>query len=281
MLLNYSDPASGFALDRIAILKNAWVRILGRLPEISRESAAAAGSVFHLELSNNLVHDPGRFSDIAARTFPYEAVNDPVHTRMNWVGNLWVARPGFPYGAVHLPANEPEGSLVFASGNRLSLWPGRADFDLFYCCDDYATAPVPPRPAYASDARIDLPPIDYLPVGEVQEQVASRAGAFPRDPMDRRLLAHAAAGTFDPAPRDANPYGDAFATDFDPAAPPAPPADDDADGLPDDWEVVHGLDPERDDAAGTTLSRLLLGVEGYTNLECWLHELSEKLLRGR
>ena len=50
-------------------------------------------------------------------------------------------------------------------------------------------------------------------------------------------------------------------------APAEPPADADADGMPDAWETAHGLDPadpsdHRADADG----------DGYTNLEEWLNE---------
>ena len=46
--------------------------------------------------------------------------------------------------------------------------------------------------------------------------------------------------------------------------------DSDHDGMPDYWEVSHGLDPfDASDGNGTNLSRL-----GYTNLEMYLNELA-------
>lgn len=45
--------------------------------------------------------------------------------------------------------------------------------------------------------------------------------------------------------------------------------DSDDDGMPDAWEVLHGLDPNQADDA-----RADLDVDGYTNLEVYLYELS-------
>ena len=53
-----------------------------------------------------------------------------------------------------------------------------------------------------------------------------------------------------------------------------PPPDADADGMADDWERAHGLDPA-DPADGPRP-----GADGYTNLEAYLHELAGPLERG-
>jgi pectate lyase len=48
------------------------------------------------------------------------------------------------------------------------------------------------------------------------------------------------------------------------------PVDSDHDGMPDEWETAHGLDPSnKDDGDKTNLS-----AEGYTNLEMYLNELA-------
>lgn len=53
-------------------------------------------------------------------------------------------------------------------------------------------------------------------------------------------------------------------------APGAPWIDSDGDGLPDDWERAHGLDPHdpSDGAADHD-------GDGFTNLEDWLNALAE------
>jgi hypothetical protein len=55
--------------------------------------------------------------------------------------------------------------------------------------------------------------------------------------------------------------------------------DDDGDGIDDAWERQNGLDPTREgDGRETHLSRSMLGVDGYTNLEVPLHELASARL---
>lgn len=101
MLMNYSNPGAGFALDKISIHHNPFVRVQGRLPEVSRESRAAANSTMRLEISCNLYWDPDFFIALGADTnvvtnasgLPY-----PLHFRLNAVNNLFHARPSFPYG---------------------------------------------------------------------------------------------------------------------------------------------------------------------------------------
>jgi hypothetical protein len=65
MLINYSNPAAGYALDNLTIIRNVWNRIQGRYPEFSRESgSAAAGTTMHVELTNNLYWDQRYFIDV-------------------------------------------------------------------------------------------------------------------------------------------------------------------------------------------------------------------------
>lgn len=49
-----------------------------------------------------------------------------------------------------------------------------------------------------------------------------------------------------------------------------PPADSDHDGMPDDWEMEHGLNPDNADDRNSTK----LSADGYTNLEMYLNELA-------
>ncbi|MBL9156049.1 MAG: hypothetical protein JNJ70_01160 [Verrucomicrobiales bacterium] len=277
MLMNYSNPAHGFALDRLSIHHNLFVRIEGRLPEASRESAAAAGSTMDLELSNNLYWDPRFFIALGADTNvvtnglgqPY-----PIHYRLNAVGNVFRTGPAFPYGMWDdqiLRAPSAGGNELFVSGNTMSLYPGRSDYELFHCCNDYAgeTAPdATSRSATARTTRNAFPAITYTDAAALRETLLARAGAFPRDPMDQRLVLPVAEDRIDPAATNTNPAGDsllrAYSGDI-----PAAPADSDLDGMPDAWETARGLDPRTPDHAGRDLS-----TSGYDNLEVYLHERS-------
>lgn len=277
MLMNYSNPAHGFALDRLSIHHNLFVRIEGRLPEASRESAAAAGSTMDLELSNNLYWDPRFFIALGADTNvvtnglgqPY-----PIHYRLNAVGNVFRTGPAFPYGMWDdqiLRAPSAGGNELFVSDNTMSLYPGRSDYELFHCCNDYAgeTAPdATSRSATARTTRNAFPAITYTDAAALRETLLARAGAFPRDPMDQRLVLPVAEDRIDPAATNTNPAGDALLPAYSGGA-PAAPADSDLDGMPDAWETARGLDPRTPDHAGRDLS-----TSGYDNLEVYLHELS-------
>jgi hypothetical protein len=51
------------------------------------------------------------------------------------------------------------------------------------------------------------------------------------------------------------------------------PLDTDKDGMPDEWEKKHGLDPAKDDSA-----KVMAG--GYTAIEAYVNELAEQIVRG-
>ena len=277
MLMNYSNPAHGFALDRLSIHHNLFVRIEGRLPEASRESAAAAGSTMDLELSNNLYWDPRFFIALGADTNvvtnglgqPY-----PIHYRLNAVGNVFRTGPAFPYGMWDdqiLRAPSAAGNELFVSGNTMSLHPGRADYELFYCCNDYPGGTLPDatsRSATARTIRHSFPAITYTATASLRESLLENAGAFPRDPMDQRLVAPVEEERIDSAAPNTNPAGDHLLPAYTGGA-PAAPTDSDHDGMPDAWETARGLDPQTPDHAGRDLS-----TAGYDNLEVYLHELA-------
>ncbi|MEQ1569396.1 MAG: hypothetical protein ABMA64_27410, partial [Myxococcota bacterium] len=104
-----------------------------------------------------------------------------------------------------------------------------------------------------------------LPSAEGYAQVLARAGAFPRDGVDHRLIdeVRTRSGAW-----GAHPPADLFAGLV--AGAPAPDAD--RDGMPDRWEEAHGLDP--DDADDTWAEQ----PGGYPALETYLQERADALL---
>jgi hypothetical protein len=280
MLMNYSNPTHGFALDNLSIHHNIFNRIEGRLPEASRESLAAANSTMNLELSSNLYWDPEFFIALGANTgqltdptgTPY-----PIHYRLNAVNNYFQANPAFSYGMwddqILRETSAPLNALHL-SGNRMNLYPTRSDYELFYCCNDYPLELNPDptsRLAQNSTTRHPFPSITYTPALDLASVLPNRVGAWPRDPIDTRLLLPIRENRFDPASSSTNPYGDAYFTTYLGSAPP-PPVDTDSDGMPDDWESTKGLNPGVADHNGIQLSTV-----GYTNLEVYLHELADRL----
>ncbi|MEB3271931.1 MAG: Calx-beta domain-containing protein [Synechococcus sp.] len=277
MLINYSNPTHGFGLDNISIHHNLFSRIEGRLPEVSRESMAAASSTMNLEISSNLYWDPrffialgpntGQLTDAAGN--PY-----PIYYRLNAVNNYFRTATSFPYGMWDdqiLREPSAANNQLFVSGNRMSLYPTRSDYELFYCCNDYPTVVVPDATSRLAQARVlrhNFPAITYTQALDLPSVLPNRVGAWPRDPMDARLLQLVRENRFDATAPSLNPYGDALLAAYGWAPPPAP-QDTDSDGMPDTWEVAKGLSPTVANNNATTLSN-----QGYTDLEVYLHELS-------
>lgn len=282
MLMNYSNPAHGFELDKVSIHHNAFVRIEGRLPEVSRESRAAAGSTMDLEISSNLYWDPNFFIALGADTGVVTGSRGnpfPVYFRLNALNNAFRTRSLFPYGMwddqilrsnISAPRN-----VIHASGNAMDLYPGRGDFALFHCCDDYRELTTPdntPRLATSRAERHGFPGITYTATSALRTRAVAQVGAFPRDPMDVRLLAPLSENRIVESARNLNPANDALLNAYSGAA-PAAPIDADNDGMPDAWEREKGLNPAWQDHNGTGLSD-----RGYTNLEVYLHERAQSVI---
>jgi hypothetical protein len=149
------------------------------------------------------------------------------------------------------------------------------DYQLFFCCNYYAAltdcdvaAVVAEQQAQKRTTRHPFPTITYTPTDQLRTVLLNTAGAWPRDPMDTRLMQNVAANTIAAAGIDTNPAGDALRPAFSGTA-PAPPADTDNDGMPDSWEVAKGLNAAVANTNATTLS-----PQGYTDLEVYLSELS-------
>ena len=271
MLLNYSNPAAGYALDRLTIHHNIWNRIGGRMPEFSRESSAAANSTMQAELANNFWWDPRTYVDFNNTITSGVESSAPIHYAMNIVGNYAWARPGYGFGLFSLRDRQNQSPAYF-NDNVMSLYSNRRDWQLNYCCNDLpSTAPPSTPPSWTRSTRFDYPAVTYTPSSGLRAYMGANAGCFPRDPMDTRLMNAVRDGQPLSASIDRNPANDALQVV---ANPPPAPSDRDSDGMSDEFECRNGLDPLRQDHNETTLSSRLVGVDGYTNLEVYLHELA-------
>lgn len=272
MLINYSDAAS--RLDSLSIHHNIWNRIGGRMPEISCETPYCGGQTIRLELSNNLFWDP-------QIELWYEGITgfgSNFYLRMNAVSNISVARPSYGNGMFHHDLLHFSQNSLYFYGNRLSLYPQLADFELFYCCNDFPTSypNTDLGQAYRPFTLHPFPTVTYYTVSDLPVYLASNAGAFPRDAMDTRLNGYILNNNMIDLPVEEAGASDAFVLNN--ALPPF--ADSDNDGMPDYWESSHGTNPAVQDHNGTGLSQSITGVAGYTNLECYLNCLSDALVAG-
>jgi VCBS repeat-containing protein len=275
ILMNYSNPAYGFGLDNVSLHHNVFNRIEGRLPEGSRESAAAANSFMNLELSNNLYWDPRFFVALGVDTAV--AGGQPIYWRLNAVNNLFHTANSFQFGMFDDQILNVARNELFVSGNKMNLYPSRSDYQLFYCCNDYPAETSPDATSRRAQARITrhpFPTITYTPTDQLRTVLLNTAGAWPRDPMDTRLMSFVASNTISGAAPNTNPAGDALRPAFTGPA-PAAPADTDSDGMPDAWEIAKGTNPNVVNTNARTLSAV-----GYTDLEVYLNELSTSRIIG-
>jgi len=294
-LIQFTDPAGGFELNRLSIHHNCWNRIVTRCPAIGGLYARQPMRM-QIEVSNNLYWDTAFYME--PNPVAYEG-GPPIYYQLNWVGNYGYQRAsapglggGYTYGAIdsQFLVLAPQENATYFKDNRVNLYADVSDYQLSYCCNDYPqvlaggienlTFPRNENPGpFARSARLPFPPITYHPSAHMRDYMTANVGAFPRDPMDSRLMAPVRTGTIDPADRNINPAGDTFTLAFASDAPPQPPADSDSDGMPDEWERAHGLKPDEPDHNGRDLSISLTGRAGYTNLECYLNELADRIVR--
>jgi pectate lyase len=116
-----------------------------------------------------------------------------------------------------------------------------------------------------ASSELPHPPVTTVSANEAYESVLANAGATKpkRDAVDARVVAGVRNATGRIIDSTAEVGG------WPEMASAPPPADSDRDGMPDEWEKAHGLDPAS--PADALLDR---DGDGYTNLEEYLNELA-------
>lgn len=132
---------------------------------------------------------------------------------------------------------------------------------------DQRQALLPDAPVLISDEPHPGPQIDAEPAAVAYERVLEMAGATrpSRDAVDQRIVSEVRnrrGRILHRHPEDVGGWPEMNTLPY--------PTDTDDDGLPDDWELSQGLDPQ-DRVDG----RLDADGDGWTNLEEYLHHLAE------
>jgi pectate lyase len=160
-------------------------------------------------------------------------------------------------GRWHVAGNVVHGHPQVSADN----WAGGVQYDE----DQVIRGQKHPRPT-EQEARVNTPfpapPVTIQTAEEAYELVLAHAGATrpKRDPVDERVIASVRTGK--PAFKDGILDSPADVGGWPEYKGGPAPADTDHDGMPDDWERAHGLNPA-DPADGTADA----DKDGYTNLE--------------
>ena len=276
MLMNYSTSAH--PQDNISIHHNVWNRIGGRFPEISCESPYCSSAPLNVEITSNLLWDQRIETWYNSCTTGGSDCKN-FRLNMNYTNNFSVVRNTYNGPLASADFLNNSNNKLFVSGNKMNRYAQYADYQLFYCCNDFNTnAPnTNLGAAQKLTSRNAFPLISPTIATDLREYAIKNVGAFPRDPMDRRLINPISQNSLaTQAINGVDYFNDAFQLDF--TTQPTAPTDSDNDGMPNDWETNNGLNPSVQDHNGTQLSKKFTGIEGYTNLECYLNELSDKLI---
>lgn len=190
-----------------------------------------------IDFRNNVLYNCGFQQLLRAELPPATGL------KFNLVGNYAKSGP-----------NTPADSMMFGVGG-----------DVFLADNVYEGQSMILTPFFEGqelDQPLDLAPVTTTSAADARTQVLAWAGAWPRDAMNERTMAEMEDGTGELGKLD-----DPLITDG-----PAPPADADADGLPDEWEVAHGLDSSEPTDASA------IAENGYSQIEVYLAERSAALI---
>jgi hypothetical protein len=173
------------------------------------------------------------------------------------------------FGKAYVTGNVVEGHDAITADN----WAGGVQLN-------DSNDPSPERSAeLLAMVRVERPfsiaPVPVMTARESFDYVLANAGATRprRDPVDQRVTEMVRTGVV------SHPEGNGIITDVSqvggyPEYKGEPYLDSDSDGMPDEWETAHGLNPnDPTDAAGD------LNGDGYTNIEAFMYGLDPRAPR--
>ncbi|PHN01651.1 pectinesterase family protein [Flavilitoribacter nigricans] len=252
---------------------NLIMHLKGRAPRFSGNSSYPSGTVENCDFRNNVIYNWRDYSTNGGEGGRYNLVN-------NYYKYGPSTRDGNPSGAPRraMIMNPSRSSSlpypkVYLSGNFVDSYPDVTASNWL------GIAPAGGSRSDTASIKVEQPhTVEPMPTESAEEayvQVLAKAGAnLPlRDTLDERLVNDVLNRTgriIDV--QGGYPHGTPFAETIDAwpdLAPGTSPADTDADGMPDEWELLRGLNPNDDsDRSG-------IAANGYTNLENYLNGLTQ------
>jgi pectate lyase len=257
----------------------------------SRTPRMASGSG-HFDFRNNVIYNWGYQNIYGAEN---QQVGDPVRnfSVINLVANYYkrgpatvsgdmrnqIARPSrrdvpTDYGKWYIADNVMVGNASVTADNWLGVNPdgGKGDIPLLKLNDPWPSMPINQQTAeeaYLSvlaHAGCSFPKrdaVDNRIIQETFEGVATYEGSYYKTKWAPRLADPTKMSGMIDNPADVGGWPTLNST--------TPPVDTDKDGMPDEWEIANGLDPNNPS------DRNNIGAGGYTMLEIYLNSLVDNV----
>lgn len=241
------------ATGGVSLHHNLWAHHLGRSPRFGDNYGKPGYGAPTFDFRNNVIYDWGK----------YASGTTDGDIRVNYVANY--LKPG-PSSKSLLPVTltrfADARTRFYAAGNLVDGHP-----EINEAAGNFigAESSNPPAVFTQSETAFDAPPVTTQSAAEAYELVLARAGTTvpQRDAVDARVVEQVRTGT-----------GRLIDSQKDVGGWPVldtgkAPVDSDGDGIPDDWELAHGLDPKNPKDARE------LDASGYMNIERWFNGLAE------
>ncbi len=259
---SYGSLIRGDYGDEKSYHHNLYVHDNNRLPRPGNYTLTASDPEgLHFDFRNNVVYnwkgtEPGYNADIGATS------------RYTFIGNVYIPGPEstvrntiFKESSVdvygYFENNSYDGVVPADPWSQVTFNGFTTDQIAAYKARSYIVPMKPVTTTSPDQARIDV--------------LASAGACVPaRDTIDRRLVqdvlnrtGHSIDSTIH-QPEGGWPL----------LSSTTPPTDSDHDGMPDDWELAHGLNPN------DSTDRNSIGQDGYTQLEVYLNTLTGEIVAG-
>lgn len=238
----HSKGAHGYgslvrAIGGLSLHHNLWAHNRGRNPRLGDNYGKPPFPTF--DVRNNVIYDHGGPS-VTGDTF-----------QANFVANY--VKPGPDTRRPQPIGPTPKAALKFyVEGNEIA---GKNTNDIFAKMDGVTVVTQP----------FAVPAVRTVPAEEAYKMVLAGVGATVpvRDAVDARIVADARNGTGHSIDSQKQVGG------WPEYKPGAPPHDSDGDGIPDEWEIAHGLNP-KDARDAVKVMR-----SGYTAIEEYINSLAK------
>ncbi len=245
----------------ISIIKNVFTHSRNRTPALSVGPAEVINNITYNGREGFVHHNisEGQFNimgnqyiegpsaSLAPFWFDPENPSPPVPTEY-WLQDNLVEDPGSYNGTVQNPWDDVAFSNAYSfacCGINSSQFNQSAAFD--FTVD----------PGYASSQMMDQ--------NQLETNLLSSIGAYPHDIVARQSIQEL-------EQRNGSWRNYRPANLMDGLTPTTPPLDSDDDGMPNDWENLHGLDPQNGNDHTTIMP------SGYTAIEQYINELASWLI---